>query len=187
MNYSQKIIAFTLLTAFIALFSRQNVYSDDGQQAGDVFNNFSDVLIYILPSVAFGMTLGARDGEGALQLAESAAASMGVTVVLKYTVDSTRPNGDPQSFPSGHTAITVTSAEFMRKRYGWRYGLPAYLVSAYVGYDRIRTDQHYVRDVVAGAAISFTCTTLITKPYKGWTIQPVVVGKVRGIRITRSL
>lgn len=76
-----------------------------------------------------------------------------VTKALKYTVDETRPNGEPHSFPSGHTSMAFTGAEFIRKQYGWGWGTPAYLAAGFVGWSRVETDHHYWRDVVAGAAI----------------------------------
>src|SRR5258705_227618 len=62
-----------------------------------------DILQFVLPAAAAGLTLGYRDKEGALQFGESAALTLGTTYVLKYTVDEKRPNGGGQSFPSAHT------------------------------------------------------------------------------------
>lgn len=152
----------------------------------DVIKNFGDVLIYIVPAAAFGLTLGAKDYEGTKQFAESATLAMGIVVILKYTVPSTRPNGDPQSFPSGHTAITIQGAEFLRKRYGWQYGLPAYVIAAYVGYSRVRSDEHFIRDVLAGAAIGFASSFFITTPNKDWNIQPVAGDSYLGVRLSHS-
>ncbi len=132
------------------------------------------------------MTLGAKDYEGMKQFSESATLAMGIVVTLKYTVHSRRPNGDPQSFPSGHTAITVQGAEFLRQRYGWQYGLPAYVIAAYVGYSRARSDQHFTRDVLAGAAIGFSSSFFITKPNKDWNIQPVAGSSYLGVRLNHT-
>lgn len=156
------------------------------QTAGDVFNNPSDVVIYVLPLFTLGVTLGARDYAGTWQFSESVGTAMGMTAALKYTVRENRPNGDPQSFPSGHTAITVTSAEFLRKRYGWKFGLPAYALSAYVGYERIKDKEHYSWDVAAGAAISFAATNIFTRPYKGWTVGPAQTSRGLGVQLTRA-
>ncbi|WP_205527246.1 phosphatase PAP2 family protein [Solimonas sp. K1W22B-7] len=75
------------------------------------------------------------------------------TYGLKYAVDAERPNGGPRSFPSGHTASAFMGAEFIRKEYGWGWGVPAYLTAGWVGYSRVETHNHYWRDVVAGALI----------------------------------
>src|SRR5436190_23845504 len=95
-------------------------------QASDGVETAGDVLQYVLPAAAAGMTLAYRDGEGALQFGESAATTLAATYGLKYAINEKRPNGGHQSFPSGHSSISFTSAEFIRKRYGWEYGLPSY-------------------------------------------------------------
>ncbi len=75
------------------------------------------------------------------------------TYTLKYSVDSERPNGGGQSFPSGHTSIAFAGAEFIRKEYGWGWGAPSYLAASYVGWSRVETKNHWTSDVLAGAAI----------------------------------
>ena len=76
-----------------------------------------------------------------------------VTYGLKYSIDEQRPNGNPHSFPSGHTSASFMGAEFIRKEYGWWAGAPAYLAASYVGWTRQQSRNHYSRDVFAGAAI----------------------------------
>lgn len=183
---AHRIIVLALFAAFYCFFGVPLLQAaENSNTPTDVIKNFGDVLIYIVPAAAFGMTLGAKDYEGMKQFAESATLAMGIVVTLKYTVHSRRPNGDPQSFPSGHTAITVQGAEFLRKRYGWQYGLPAYVVAAYVGYSRVRSDQHFIRDVLAGGAIGFASSYFITKPCAGWNIQPVAGSSYLGVNLSR--
>ncbi len=40
-------------------------------------------------------------------------------------------------------SISFASAEFVRNRYGWRYGLPAYVLASFVAYSRVEANQHY--------------------------------------------
>lgn len=75
------------------------------------------------------------------------------TAGLKYSIDETRPNGEPRSFPSGHTSIAFTGAEFIRKEYGWRWAAPAYVAASFVGWSRVKANKHYVHDVLAGATL----------------------------------
>jgi membrane-associated phospholipid phosphatase len=76
------------------------------------------------------------------------------TYALKYSVGEERPNGkDDHSFPSGHTAVTFAGAEFVRKEYGWWWGVPAYTLASFVGYSRVKSQNHYTADVLAGVAI----------------------------------
>ncbi len=76
-----------------------------------------------------------------------------VTYGLKYSIDEQRPNGQPHSFPSGHTSAAFMGAEFIRKEYGAWPGVPAYLAASYVGWTRQQSRNHYTRDVLAGAAV----------------------------------
>jgi hypothetical protein len=75
------------------------------------------------------------------------------TAGLKYAVDETRPNGEPRSFPSGHTSLSFAGAEFIRKEYGWRWAAPAYIAAGFVGWSRVEAKKHYAHDVLAGAAL----------------------------------
>lgn len=72
---------------------------------------------------------------------------------LKYSINAKRPNGGGQSFPSGHTASAFMGAEYIRQQHGWGWGIPAYVAAGWVGYTRVESNNHYWRDVAAGAAI----------------------------------
>jgi len=139
-------------------------------QASDGIELAGTILMYALPVTAYGMTASHDDGEGALQYSEAAALTLGVTFTLKNTIDAERPDGGSQSFPSGHTSVSFSAAEFVRKRYGPEYGMPLYAAAAFVGYSRVEADRHYVRDVVAGAVIGIASSYLFTSPYYGWSI-----------------
>jgi membrane-associated phospholipid phosphatase len=164
-------------------------------QAAGGIETAGDVLMIALPAAAVGLTLGFRDGQGALELGKSAALTLAVTYGLKFAIDEKRPNGgtagilnggDNQSLPSAHASMSFASAEFIRKRYGWDYGIPAYVVATFVAYSRVESKQHYAHDVIAGAAIGIGSSYLFTKPYKGWHIQPDVDHAFYGIRLSRS-
>jgi membrane-associated phospholipid phosphatase len=169
----------------LALFSFY-LTASVGARAGDSIAEAGDVLQFVLPVTAAGLTLSYWDGNGALEFGESAALTLGVTYGLKYTVNEKRPNGGGQSFPSAHTSISFSSAEFMRKRYGWEYGIPAYAAASFVAYSRVEAGEHHPHDVVAGAAIGIVSSYIFTKPYKGWHIQTDADGKYFGIRLSRA-
>jgi membrane-associated phospholipid phosphatase len=130
-----------------------------------------DILQVLLPVSAAGLSLGLGDADGAWQLGKSLALTVGVTEVLKSTVHATRPNGGAHSFPSGHTSVAFSAAEYLRGRYGWQYGLPAYALATVVASSRVTSHQHYTRDVVAGAGIGMASSYVFTKPYKGWNMS----------------
>lgn len=168
-----------LLTLAFCLLTAGRVH------AGGEIELAGDVLQYALPATAVGLTLGYKDGKGALQLGASMAVTLGVTYVLKYAVDSERPNGGSQSFPSGHTSASFSSAEFMRKRYGWEYGVPAYAAATFVAYSRVESREHHPQDVVAGAAIGIIASYVFTKPYEGWEVQVDGDSRNWGFRVSR--
>ncbi len=160
--------------------------ADHKPQVRDGMTTAGDIVTYGLPVTAMSIAAYFKDGEGAWQVTKSGLITMSTAVALKYSVRSRRPNGDPYSFPSGHTAISFVSAEFLRKRYGWQYGLPAYVAASFVGYTRVRANEHYLVDVGAGAAIAFVSTYFMTTPYKGWTIQPEWSARRQSIRLSRE-
>jgi len=152
--------------------------------AGDNIQTAGDILQYVLPATAGGLTLGYQDYKGTLQFGESAAVTLGVTYGLKYAVNERRPNGGNYSFPSAHTSISFSSAEFMRKRYGWEYGIPAYAAASFVAYSRVEAREHYAHDVIAGAGIGILSSYIFTKPYKGWNAS--VEGDTKGFFVKLS-
>ena len=156
------------------LFSNMAVASDAVERAGDI-------LQVVLPAGGAGIALVRDDRDGLVQLAKSGALTLALTFGMKYTIPATRPDGGDHSFPSGHTSIAFSSAEFIRERYGWNYGIPAYVVASFVGYSRVESKRHYTRDVVAGALIGMGSSLLFTEPYKDWHIQPEVASSLYGM------
>jgi len=86
-----------------------------------------------------------------------------LTGVIKMTAQRTRPDGsDTRSFPSGHTSVTFASATVLQREFGWKVGIPAYAVAAYVGTARIEKQKHFLSDVAMGAAIGILAGRTVT-------------------------
>jgi len=153
------------------------VYASEG------VTNAGDALAYALPAVAVAATYFHDDGKGFMELGEAGATTAVVTYGLKYSINETRPNGEAYSFPSAHTSSSFTAAEFLRKRYGWEYGLPAYIAAAFVGYSRVEGNFHYTQDVLAGAAIGILSSYIFTEPYKGWEVSVQVDPGTYGVNV----
>lgn len=158
-------IIIMLLVMLTSLTSSINAQADDG------INEAGNVLTIALPVAAAGLIVGLKDVEGALEFGKSAALTLGLSYGLKYTINEKRPNGDNYSFPSNHSAISFASAEFIRKRYGWEYGIPAYLAATFVAYSRVESRQHYAHDVIAAAVMGVGISYLFTKPYQTWQVN----------------
>jgi hypothetical protein len=89
-----------------------------------------------------------------LVLLEAVATTQVLTLAIKHLANRARPNGENDySFPSGHASGMFTAAAVVDARYGWKAGMPAYLVAGFVGYSRIRMQKHFPTDVIAGAAL----------------------------------
>ncbi len=126
-----------------------------------------DILANALPVAAFTSTFIWRDGQkGTLQFIKSMAVSAVMTHGLKKIINKPRPNGDNYSFPSGHTSSAFTGAAFLQIRYGWKIGIPAYILAGYTGWTRIYAEKHYGWDVLGGAVIGVGSALLFTKPFK---------------------
>ncbi|MDE5871287.1 MAG: phosphatase PAP2 family protein [Muribaculaceae bacterium] len=126
----------------------------------------TDVIAVTLPATALAVTLIERDWEGLKEGALSAAVTAGVTLGLKYLVKEQRPDfSNRHSFPSGHSAVTFASATYIGRRYGWKWSIPAYALSAYTAWGRVYGKKHHWWDVAAGAAIGAASSMLFTHPY----------------------
>lgn len=182
MSYRTKRIIASI--AFLSFASVGAIFPKCAE-ASNVVETSGDVLLGLIPAVAFGSTLYIKDTEGSMQFVKSFIANQAVTQGLKYTIHKDRPDdSDDHSFPSGHTSTTFQAAAFTHKRYGWKYSIPAYLGAAFTGYSRVDADKHYVEDVLAGAVIGTISSFYFTEPYKGVTVTPVASRDYLGITLT---
>ena len=108
-----------------------------------------------------------------------------MTYALKYLIKKERPDGsDKHSFPSMHTSVSFTGAAFIQRRYGWKWGIPAYAIASYVGWSRTYAKKHDWWDVVAGAALGAGSAYIFTRPFAtkhNLSISPVASDKHFGI------
>ena len=151
------------------------------QQHTNAVDFSTDVAMFIPAAVGLGVAIYEGDREGIAQLGKTLAVSTAVTYILKYSVKKARPDGDGfDAFPSNHCNFAFGGATFLQRRYGWKWGVPAYLLSAYVAWGRIYARKHDIWDVLAGAAISVGGGFLFTTPFaKKHNVQfaPVVTAE----------
>ena len=167
----------------IALFVMSGLPMDSA--AGDRAEETGDALQIVLPVIAYGMTFAYQDPAGRNQFYQSFLTTMGITYTLKVFVEKERPNGGDASFPSGHTAAAFAGASFLQRRYGWLWGAPAYVAAAFVGWNRVETENHYAEDVVGAALIATASTYFFTKPYLDKIhVMPFVSNEIFGIFVT---
>jgi membrane-associated phospholipid phosphatase len=150
-------LSFTLVAAGAA-----------AQAAGEISekDRYGQVIRIALPAAAAALSLHMDDPEGLRQLAFSTALSAGSTELLKRAVRAKRPDGrERDSFPSGHAALTFSTAAYVHERYSLQWALPFYGLAAFTAYKRVSTRNHYTRDVIAGAAVGMLSAWVFTGRY----------------------
>jgi membrane-associated phospholipid phosphatase len=85
-----------------------------------------------------------------------------VSGVIKVSANRTRPDGTNLSFPSGHTSVSFASATVLQREFGWKVGIPAYMLASYVGVSRIEAKRHFLSDVAFGAAVGIVAGRTVT-------------------------
>ena len=157
MKYSYLPILILLISGSLG-----GLYSQD-----QTIERVGDVLLFAIPATAFGSSLVLGDKEGSLQFTKGLLLNQALTFGIKEIINKPRPygNGD-NAFPSGHTSTAFQGASFIQQRYGWKYGLPAYVLAGFTGYSRIDAQRHDTWDVLAGALVGIGSTYLFTTPYQ---------------------
>ncbi|MEY4629218.1 MAG: hypothetical protein RLZZ595_1544 [Bacteroidota bacterium] len=144
-----------------------------------VYNGFSpnrkptaiDDYTQYLPAVGvfvldgFGVKGKNKPKQQLLLYAGSNILGAGVTQSLKRIVNRERPNGaNRRSFPSGHTATAFIAAELLHKEFGhlspW-VSIAGYTTASATAYLRMYNNEHWLGDVLAGAAIGMASTKLV--------------------------
>jgi membrane-associated phospholipid phosphatase len=79
-----------------------------------------------------------------------------------------RPGGVPghppatYAFPSAHVSATFGTVTTLWRHFGWKAGIPASLVGVYIGGSRLQQNQHFLSDVIFGAALGVASGRTIT-------------------------
>lgn len=111
-----------------------------------------------------------------------------LTVGIKTAVRRERPNGGTESFPSGHTSAAFTSATILQGNFGWKVGGPAYALAGFVGWTRVRDDQHWLTDVIIGGAVGAIAGLAVTggHEHRRWQVTPTATRQSFGVLVTRT-
>jgi membrane-associated phospholipid phosphatase len=164
-----KIVIF-LLFSFLSLNAKSF-----SQTAGDV-------LALGIPLSGYVASLYLDDKDAQIQFYKSYGSTMATTMVLKYSIDKTRPDGDgDDSFPSGHSSSAFSGASFIHIRYGFKYAIIPYIAAAYTAYTSVDSDRHYTSDVVAGAAIGIAFSWFFVTPNQKYMLTPIIDKDIKGV------
>jgi membrane-associated phospholipid phosphatase len=148
--------------------------------ATEHYTAFEDYGRFAPAALLYGMKLGGVEsaspwGEMLTAHALSGAFTVGLTYLLKSTVNEVRPHRtDRESFTSGHSAIAFMTATMLDKEYGdlspfLKYG--GYVVATGVSYSLYHRKMHWTNDVIGGAAIGYLSTQL------GYALKNQLFGK----------
>ena len=161
MKYIGILILF--LFSFHSLGTAQEIEITGNRKA---VRTSGDVLAMVTPLASLTTVLILQDWKGLKQGALTGVTTVGVTFALKYLIKKERPDfSDNHSFPSMHTSVSFAGAAFIQRRYGWKWGIPAYAVASYVGWSRTYGKKHDWWDVAAGAAIGIGSAYIFTRPF----------------------
>jgi membrane-associated phospholipid phosphatase len=113
--------------------------------------------------------------------------SQTVTQGLKLSTQRTRPDGTSLSFPSGHTASSFATASVLHSHFGWKAGVPAYAVAAWVAASRVEMKRHHVSDVIVGATVGLLAARSVTfgRNNARFALSPMAVPGGAGVSIVR--
>jgi membrane-associated phospholipid phosphatase len=135
--------------------------------------------------------VGAAAGSGPLadtgrDLLRAQIATFSWTYAIKFATQRTRPNGDPHSFPSGHSSTSFATAMVLQNHFGWKAGVPAFAVAAYTAASRVGANQHWASDVVFGAFIGMASARTVTIRLRETrvTVAPLAVPGGGGVVFT---
>lgn len=129
------------------------------------------------------------------RLVEAQAISGVFTQLVKYGFDRTRPDGGSLSYPSGHTSSSFTTADILAQQYGWKIGALAYGAATCVSISRLAEHQHYLSDVVFGAAIGIAAARATGQGHRGdsrtvvrgFTILPIATPGGAAVLLTKGI
>jgi hypothetical protein len=165
-----------------------------------------DILQYSTVPALFLFDLVAEEKHHPIDQIFLMALSYGITTVpvklLKDNYEVLRPNGEPHSFPSGHTAKAFIGAHIIYKEFKDSNKIIAYsgyALGTVTAVARVVHNKHWVSDVLAGAGIAILSTELaylIYFPVRNWitekanrkfgentVIAPIVSPDVMGLQL----
>ena len=132
----------------------------------DTIEQVGQALAIAEPIFAGGVSIYRNDWTGLAEMSLTTGATVGTAYGLKYVIHEERPDhSDNKSFPSDTAALAFAPANYLWDRYGWQWGVPAYLVAGFVGYSRVEAKQHHWWDVAASAGLAFGYSKIFTTRY----------------------
>lgn len=150
----------------------------------------TDILTAVVPLTGLVVAYFTDDTEGQKQWLRNTGVNQVLVSALRLGFNETslgeRPNGHSYGFPSGHVAFVMSGATFLGERYGWQWGVPAYMAASYVAYTRVHEDKHHWRDVIASGTMAYGVALLTVTPENASYMAPIIGPDFLGLRWQRS-
>jgi hypothetical protein len=142
-----------------------NVRLNNALSPGNTYGAFSFQVTIGIGAYGFGRWLGGdRLAIFGADVIRAQVLGQAWAQVLKFTVQRERPDASNDlSFPSGHSASGFATAAVAAQHFGWRVGVPAYLLAAYVATARVHDNKHYLSDVIFGAAMGIASQQTVAR------------------------
>jgi len=105
----------------------------------------------------------ARHHELSKTLLEALIVTNASTMALKLGMDDRSPNGEKWGWPSGHASSSVCVAAVLHEYYGWKAGVPLYLLAGYSAATRLEDREHDLSDLIFGAALGYVAGHSVVK------------------------
>ena len=175
----QRIVSLLSLLFFLScityseLSARETMEQPRKKHNEDAVELAGDYLTILVPLTAGAIAYFKDDNEGLKQVTYTGICSTIITHTFKTLVPAERPD-DPnntKSYVSGHTSLPMGASTFLQIRYGWRYGIPAHLISAFVGWSRVYSRRHHQSDVFRGTLVGVFSGWLFSTEYKDITVD----------------
>jgi len=88
------------------------------------------------------------------------------TMFLKVAAWDDSPNGEWGAWPSGHVSSTMAMATVLNGAYGPLVGVPMFGLTALVGIERLDDREHWLSDVIFGAALGWVVGETVFKEHR---------------------
>lgn len=162
------LIGGTALTLTILLFEDQvsdpfqykqnrNKTLGDSSRWGDWMGQWIPNVLYMGGFATAGFFGNPKGYQRAIGMFKASTYATAVTTALKYTVREPRPIDWHwrTSFPSGHSTTAFAFSGYVMAEHEYWLGIPALILSTFIGYSRINDNKHWLHDVTAGATIGW--------------------------------
>ena len=162
------------------LMAIQNLHQPWLDPVVSVYTKLGDAgIMFIALSVGFLVCKPTRKA-GIVALMAMVLGLLVTNVTIKPLVERARPwldwpivplvtEGDPNSFPSGHTCAAFAAGMIWLRALPWKWGrVAAPVLAVLMGLSRLYVGVHYPTDVLAGALIGALCAWIVWRACQAW-------------------